>query len=120
MFTQKGHIVRGESQMHSSNLSWVHYRELMRISRSEAISFYEIEAMKNQWSSRELQRQIGSLLFDRLSKKKWVLGLALKGQEVSKFVDATRAICIRFLGIPESHRMVESKLEQALIRKLSL
>ncbi len=41
-------------------LSWTHYRLLMRVRQPEARAFYEIEAMQNQWSSRELERQINS------------------------------------------------------------
>ncbi len=54
----------------NQNLSWTHYRLLMRISRPEARLFYEFEASKNRWSSRELDRQINSLLFDRLAKSR--------------------------------------------------
>jgi ribosomal protein L13E len=44
-----------------SNLSWSHYVQLIRIKRPETRSFYTIEASKNNWSARELQRQVGSL-----------------------------------------------------------
>ena len=54
----------------SSNLSWIHYRALIRVKRVEARKFYEKEAIENCWSARELERQIGSLLFDRLAKSK--------------------------------------------------
>ena len=40
-----------------TKLGWTHYRELMRISSSEARAFYEKEAIANNWSARELQRQ---------------------------------------------------------------
>ncbi len=43
------------------NLGWVHYRALMRVTRLEARSFYEIESVKNNWAGRELERQISSL-----------------------------------------------------------
>lgn len=52
------------------DLGWIHYRALMRVNRVEVRSFYEIEAVKNSWSGRELERQINSLLFDRLAKSK--------------------------------------------------
>jgi hypothetical protein len=72
-----------KSYMHSQleppkfkdNLGWTHYRSLMRVSDPNARSFYEIEANKNNWSTRELDRQIGSLLFERLSKSKDKEGL---------------------------------------------
>ncbi len=41
------------------NLSWTHYRILLRVDKSEARAFYEIEALKNNWSARELERLAG-------------------------------------------------------------
>ena len=64
------HAVRGELKQFSPSLGWIHYRALMRISRKEARQFYEVEAIKNHWSGRELERQVGSLLFDRFAKSK--------------------------------------------------
>jgi len=119
------HAVRGELALPnslSSNLGWVHYRALMRIDRIEARQFYEIEAVKNCWSGRELERQINSLLFDRLAKSKdkdGVLALARDGQEISMPLDVIKEpLILEFLGLPESHRLVESTLEEALISNL--
>ncbi|WP_228780251.1 DUF1016 N-terminal domain-containing protein [Aquiflexum lacus] len=47
-------------------LSWSHYLILMRIDQDEERQFYEIEASKNHWSVRELQRQFDSELYARL------------------------------------------------------
>ncbi len=103
-------------------LSWTHYRLLIKMSRKEAREFYEKEAIENRWSSRELGRQIGSLLFDRLAKsrdKKGLLRLAKKGQEIQNVEDAIKdPIVLEFLNLPESHKLVESKLEDALITNL--
>ena len=69
-------------------LSWTHYRILMRIERPEARSFYEVECTSNNWSSRELERQKGSFLFERLAlskDKKGIMKLAHKGQELQKY-----------------------------------
>ena len=41
-------------------LSWTHYRILMRVEKPEARSFYEVECVNNNWSARELERQKGS------------------------------------------------------------
>ena len=105
-----------------SHLSWTHYRTLLRIDRAEARGFYEIESIRNAWSARELERQINSLLFDRLAKsrdKKGLLRLATRGQEVTQPVDVLKdPLVLEFLDIPESPRLVESKLEQALIDNL--
>lgn len=113
---------KSETPHFNPNLSWTHYRLLMRITRSEARMFYEYEAGKNHWSSRELERQVSSLLFDRLAKskdKEGLLKLACKGQEIINPVDSIKEpIVLEFLGIPESHRLVESKLEEALLNNL--
>ncbi|MGA8146738.1 MAG: PDDEXK nuclease domain-containing protein [Gallionellaceae bacterium] len=104
------------------NLSWTHYRTLLRINRAEARTFYEIEAACNAWSAREMERQIGSLLFDRLAKsrdKKGLMRLAVHGQEVVQPIDVLKdPVVLEFLDIPASPRLVESKLEQALIGNL--
>jgi len=103
-------------------LSWSHYRTLVRVSRPAARTFYEVEAITNTWAVRELSRQIGTLLFERLAKskdKKGLMRLATRGQEdvhpIDVFKDPT---VIEFLDLPESPRLVESKLEQALIDNL--
>ena len=104
------------------DLSWTHYRLLMRESRQEVRDFYEIEAAKNNWSTPELERQMGSLLFERLAKsrdKKGLLELAQEGQIIRRPEDALKdPVVLEFLDIPESHRLVESKLEEALITHL--
>lgn len=117
------HALRGESRSQfSSSLGWIHYRALMRIQRQEARSFYELEAENNHWSGRELERQIDSLLFERLAKsrdKKGLLRLAKKGQLIEAPSDAFKEpVILEFLNLPESHRLVESKLEEALINNL--
>ena len=129
------HAARGESASALSNhseiwqpgalhahLSWTHYRTLLRVDRTEARNFYEIEAIRNTWSARELERQINSLLFDRLAKsrdKKGLMRLASHGQEVMLPIDMLKdPVVLEFLDLPESPRLVESKLEQALIGNL--
>lgn len=104
------------------NLSWTHYRTLMREGRFQARAFYEIEIPKNNWSARELERQMASLLFDRLAKSRDKVGLmklATRGQEINRPVDVFKdPFVIEFLGLPESPKLVESKLEQALLDNL--
>ena len=48
------------------SLSWIHYRDLLKVDRRDARDFYEIEAIRNAWSGRALERQIHSLLFFRI------------------------------------------------------
>ena len=108
-------------QLHT-NLSWTHYRTLLRVEKLEARDFYEIEAIKSSWSARELERQINSLLFERLAlskDKKGVLRLAKKGQEIQGPLDVFKdPMVLEFLKIPASPKLVESKLEEALIGEL--
>lgn len=124
---QIGHAVRGQFGLENKlnpNLAWTHYRVLTKVESPKIRAFYEIEAVKNGWSSRELERQIDSLLFERLARsrdKKGVMRLALKGQEVRKPEDAIKdPIILEFLGLPESHKLVESKVEEALTDNLRL
>jgi len=104
------------------NLSWTHYRTLLRVGRPQARDFYEIEAIRNAWSARELERQINSLLFDRLAKsrdKQGLMRLTTRGQEVTQPIDVLKdPMVLEFLDLPESPRLVESKLEQVLIGNL--
>jgi predicted nuclease of restriction endonuclease-like (RecB) superfamily len=106
----------------SANLSWTHYRRLLRVSRPEARNFYEIEASRNAWSAREMERQINAFLFDRLTKsrdKAGLMRLAVHGQEIAQPIDVLKdPVVLEFLDLPESPRLVEAKLEQALIDKL--
>ena len=121
------HALRGElvgwvpGRLHPG-LSWTHYRTLLRVDRKPARAFYEIEASRHAWSARELERQINSLLFERLAKsrdRKGLMKLASEGHTVSMPIDVFKdPMVIEFLGLPESPRLVESTLEQALIDNL--
>lgn len=107
--------------LHSA-LSWSHYRHLLGVDRAEARAFYEIEAIRHAWSVRELSRQTSSLLYDRLAKsrdKKGLVRLATHGQEVAQPIDVFKdPVVMEFLGLPESPKLLESTLEQALIGNL--
>lgn len=121
---EKSHTVCGklDAPKFSPNLSWSHYRTLMRISRPEVRQLYEVEAIKNRWAVRELERQVNSLLFDRLAKskdKEGLLRLVYKGQEISKPEDAIKdPLVLEFLDIPEAQQLSETNLEEALISNL--
>lgn len=108
-------------QLHP-NLSWTHYRTLLRVENLNARAFYEIEALKNNWSARELERQISSLLFERLAKstdKAGLMQLATEGQIIQIPSDVFKdPMVIEFLDLPESPRLIESDLETALISNL--
>ena len=109
----------------TGKLSWTHYCELLYISDDDKRSFYEKEAINANWSARELKRQISSSLFERLllsngeTNKKKVLELALKGNEIAKPEDIVKdPYVFEFLGLPENKPMMESDLEEALVRQI--
>lgn len=103
-------------------LTWSHYLKLMRITDANERNFYEIEAIKNNWSLRELQRQYDSALYTRLAfskNREEVLALGKKGQIIEKNKDLIKdPYVLEFLGIPERSFYSESELEQKLIDKL--
>ena len=103
-------------------LSWSHYLVLMRIENIEARSFYEIEATQQQWSVKQLSRQVGSSLYERLAlsrNKEEVMRLANEGQTVEKPSDIIKnPLTLEFLGLRPDEAYSETKLEQAIISKL--
>ena len=103
-------------------LSWSHYIKLSRISNPDERKFYEIEAVKNNWSLRELERQFDSALYTRLSlsrDKEKVLELSQKGQVIEKPQDLIKdPYILEFIGLPEKSSYSESELEEKLISKL--
>ena len=109
----------------TGKLSWTHYCELLYISDDDKRSFYEKEAINANWSVRELKRRISSSLFERLllsngeTNKKKVLELALKGNEIAKPEDIVKdPYVFEFIGLPENKPMMESDLEEALVRQI--
>ncbi len=104
------------------DLSWSHYRFLLKASSPNARSFYEIESLRHSWSARELDRQINSLLFERLAKsrdKEGLLRLANQGHRPQLPAEIFKdPVIIEFLGLPESEKLVESDLENALVTQL--
>ena len=105
-----------------SELSWSHFRTLIRIDDNNKRSFYEIEIAKNNWSVRELKRQINSMLYERIAvskDKKGVKELAKHGEIIEKPEDAIRdPYVLEFLGLKEESIYTEKRLESALIDNL--
>ena len=105
-----------------SELSWTHYRELMRVQDEVARQFYLEEAVKSGWSSRQLKRQINTMYYNRI--------LASKDKdEVSKEIQTTEPkseyemiikdpYVLEFLDLPANEHYYESDIEQALIDHL--
>ena len=103
-------------------LSWSHYLILMRIENADARRFYEIECTQQQWSVRQLSRQVGSSLYERLAlsrNKDEVMRLASEGQTIEKPSDVIKnPITLEFLGLKPDSVYTESKLENAIIGKM--
>jgi predicted nuclease of restriction endonuclease-like (RecB) superfamily len=106
----------------SRELTWSHYRLLLRVERREARAFYEAEAVNARWSVRELARQIHSLLFERLAlsrDKEGVMALAQKGHEICQPTDLVKdPYVLEFTGLRQDVHFRESDLESALIARL--
>ncbi len=106
----------------SAKLSWSHYISLISISDEVARKFYEKQAINQNLSVRELDRQVNSALFERLAlskDKKGVLQLSEKGHIITQPHEAVKdPYVLDFLKIPQSHRMTEKHLEQKIIDKL--
>jgi predicted nuclease of restriction endonuclease-like (RecB) superfamily len=103
-------------------LGWTHYLILIRVANPTARAFYEIEAARECWSTRQLERQIGALLFDRLARHRdpeAVLALARTGQEVATPADVIKSpFVLEFLDLPEHPALHERDIEQAIIDRL--
>jgi predicted nuclease of restriction endonuclease-like (RecB) superfamily len=86
-------------------LSWSHYFEILKADNDLEISFYLKECEKENWSVRELKRQMKSMLFHRLAlskDKEGVLELAEKGTEIKNPADIIKdPYVFEFLGIPQ-------------------
>ena len=106
----------------TGKLTWTHYAELLGVSDDIARGFYEKQVVNDNWSVRELKRQISSSLFERLAlsqDKGGVLKLSEKGLTISEPKDIVKdPYVLEFLQIPEEYRMTESKLEQKIIDNL--
>ena len=102
----------------SHKLSWSHYLELLKCSDELEMQFYLKTSIAENWSLRELKRQISSALFQRLAiskDKESVLALAEKGQQMSSPTDILRdPYVLEFTGISQQKRYKETDLEKAL------
>ncbi len=98
-------------------LSWSHYRLIMRIEDVEARAYYIREAADQRWSSRQLERNIRSHWYERLlSTSSEALAAEGGPPPVGEFIKDPYVL--EFLGLPEMAKEAESQLETALIGKL--
>jgi len=106
----------------SPNLGWSHYRAIMNVEHQNERLFYEIEAEKEGWEVKHLERQIHTFLFARLLKsrdKMSVMELACQGQMISTPADTIKnPYILDFLGLPDSEVLHESEIEKAIIDNL--
>ena len=107
-----------------SELSWTHYRLLFRVESPEARSWYLREAAEQNWSTRVLERQIGTLAYERLFSSQAQRNAEAPVETESGVAGETPRdflrdpVMLEFLGLPDSGRLLESELEQALMDRL--
>ncbi len=101
-----------------SELSWAHYRMLLKVEKENAREFYIQEAITGNWSTRQLERQINSLYFDRLLMSKDKQELKLDTDKNKKVMHPANIIkdpfVLEFLNVKENENLAESRLESAL------
>lgn len=119
------HCLTNSAKKKESNiftLSWSHYLVLIRIKDAAARSFYEIECAAQNWSVRQLQRQVNSCLYERLAlsrNKEEVMRLANEGQAVATPSDVIKdPITLEFLGLKPEEAYTESRMENAIITRM--
>jgi predicted nuclease of restriction endonuclease-like (RecB) superfamily len=104
-----------------SKISFTHIVEFLKIEHALQRNFYEIQTIKNNWTVRQLQREINSMLYERtgLSSNKEILLDKLKNDTISNFSEIIKSpYILEFLNIPERTSYSENDLETALINNL--
>lgn len=108
----------------SSELSWTHYRLLLKVEKEEVRHFYIQEASEGNWSTRTLERQINSLYYERMimtsgSGKVLVKAEAETKKEKIQAIDLIKdPYMLEFLNLKANPNFYEKELEQAIIDKL--
>jgi len=105
-----------------SQLNWAQYRLLIRISDPTKREYYELETIKNNWTGRELERQINSLFYERLllsTDKEAMMEIAREEHLPEKPAEIIKdPMVLEFLGLENRPKYRESELESALIEHL--
>lgn len=105
-----------------TQLSWSHYKSLLSVSNQDKREFYIAESVKNNWSARQLERQIDSNLFERLllsNDKESVLAVAKGEQQPSEAKQIIKdPMYLEFLGLKREAAYYEKDLEAAIITHL--
>lgn len=104
------------------DLSWTHYRSLLRVKNPKARQFYLEESITNNWDIRTLNRQINSLYYERLLSSNNPKALEAEMREKTDELQAEDVLkdpyILEFLQLKENKTYLESELEEALIDKL--
>ena len=105
-----------------TQLNWYQYRLLIQISDNDKREYYELETANNNWTGRELERQINSGLYERLllsNDKKSVLEVARKERQPESPTEIIKdPMVLEFLGLKPNAAYYEKDLERALITNL--
>ena len=105
-----------------SQLNWFQYRLLISISDYDKREYYELEATKNNWNGRELERQINSQLYDRLltsNDKESVLAVAREERLPETAIEIVKdPMYLEFLGLEQKSHYYEKELESALLEHI--
>ncbi len=119
---QKGHALRDELPFVRHELSWTHYRFLLKVERPDVRKFYMDECIAENWSTRQLERQINSFYYERLlsSRNKGSVKAEIKKiePETTPHDVIKDPYVLEFLGLRENRDYLERELEQGLINKL--
>ncbi|MEA1987349.1 MAG: PDDEXK nuclease domain-containing protein [Candidatus Marinimicrobia bacterium] len=105
------------------NISWSHYRALMRVNREDARLFYEQETVECGWSKRDLERHIHSQYYERMLKSQQPEVMKKEAKSINSKDNVSTDILkspyvLEFLGLPDSSVLHETQLESAIITHL--
>lgn len=119
---KKFYVVYPNTNALRSQLNWTHYRNLIKVKSDEARSWYEEETIKSQWSSRQLERQISALYYERLLSSREKAPVIEEAEQKLSTLAPEEFIkdpyVLKFLKVKEYPSLRESELEQALIDHL--
>jgi len=104
-----------------SQLSWTHYRLIMRVENEKARNYYLAESSEQQWSTRQLERNINSFYYERLlssQEKKKELIVQKKFEKTSSRDFIKDPYVLEFLGIPENPFPKENNIEASIVENL--
>lgn len=105
-----------------SQFNWTQYRSLIQIADKDKREYYELEAANNCWTARQMQRQINSMLYERMllsNDKEAVLAMARKERMPEKPHEIVKdPMVLEFLGLEKRSHYYESDLETELINHL--